>query len=165
MVALVFEVFDRVIVFVFDPKERVELSFEPFQLLFELHDAYVLCQLRVLLLSFHLKELQLLLNLDHVHFVGVQEVVLVLAENADKLSIVRVQSAVNLVKRFSQVLDVAIDLHDNGIVGLGLFYLPSEVLDELVEDCAKSLKVNHQMIANMAVITYNRELLDDPYLS
>ena len=94
-------------------------------------------------LSLHLEKLKLLLNLDHVHFVGVKKVVLVLAENANKLLVVGIESAFDLIERFSQVLDVAVDLHDDRVVVFYVFYLTREVLDELIEDCAKSVEVSY----------------------
>ena len=48
-----------------------------------------------------------------------------------------------MIERFSQVLDVAVDLHDDRVVVFYVFYLTREVLDELIEDCAKSVEVSY----------------------
>ena len=121
--------FDHNLIAVFDFKKTSEFIFEPFQLLLETHYSNILAQFGLLFRAFGFQKLQLLFNFDHVHLVGVDEVLLMLTENFDKFIGECIHESSNVFVSIQDGVHILLNVVKN--TGILVIYTTAQVLLEI----------------------------------
>ena len=108
--ALVLDDLNGLVMSGFDFHELIKLVLEPVKLFFKLNDSDILSEFGLLLATLVLEELQFLLNLEHVHLVGIEEVVFVLSKDSHKFLIEGLQHGVDLAMAVHELVYVTLDV-------------------------------------------------------